>query len=133
MQRTLQSCFLSTLSALVGLVSVLVTGWIAWNIGSGIIGIMLGAFVAGAVAMLLKRCGMIVSIFAGCLGAAVASYLAIATAEQLPPGSTEWVLKGGLYGATVGLPLAFLLGTLGLIESDAVQKTSSGREKMYEP
>lgn len=133
MQRTLQSCFLSTLSALVGLVSVLVTGWIAWNIGSGISGIMLGACVAGAVAMLLKRCGMVVSIFAGCFGAAVASYLAVATAEQLPPGSIEWVLKGGLYGAAVGLPLAFLLGTLGLIESNAVQMASPGRKEKNEP
>lgn len=119
MQRTFQSCFLSTLAALVGLLAVLITGRISWDIGSGIIGIILGAFIAGAVAKLLRSRGRIISVFAACFGAGVASFLAIATAEQLPPGSTEWMLNGGLYGAAVGLPLAFVLGTFGLIECNS--------------
>ena len=75
----------------------------------------------GAAFLLRLRYNLVTSIVASTFGAAVACFLAIATAEQLPPGSTEWMLKGGLYGASTGLPLAFIPGPFGLIETNTVQ------------
>ena len=126
MQRTIQSCFLSTLAAAVGLLTVLIIGRISWTFGSGIVGIIIGATTAVLTASFLRvRLQLTVSMFASGFAAFIACFLAIATAEQLPPGSAEWMWKGGIYGACVGLPLAFILGTLGLIEGNAVRDPAS--------
>lgn len=90
---------------------------------------MLGAFSAAGVAIMLRSARITVSILAAGFGSGVASFLAIATAERLPPGSTEWMLKGGLYGAAVGLPLAFVLGTVGSIECKSLTQSSGGEHQ----
>jgi hypothetical protein len=131
MQRTLQTCLLSTACALVGLLTVLGAGWAAWDVAAGIQGIILAAFVAASVAVSLRTRGKTVSIFASGFGAGVAAFLAISTAEQLSPGSVEWMMKGGHYGAASGLPLAFLLGTLGLIECAAIQTDSPVKDENH--
>lgn len=122
MQRTIQSCILSAFSTFAGLLTVLIIGRISWTFGSGIMGIIIGATTAVLTASFLRvRFQLTVSMFASGFAASVACFLAIASAEQLPPGSTEWMWKGGIYGACVGLPLSFILGTLGLIEGNAVR------------
>jgi hypothetical protein len=56
------------------------------------------------------------SVIAATIGGAIACFLAIASAEVLTPGSVDWALKGGSYGAAIGVPAAFVLGPLGLLE-----------------
>ena len=38
--------------------------------------------------------------------------------EVYRPGSLEWAVKGGLYGAAWGVPFAAVLGPLGLLRRD---------------
>jgi hypothetical protein len=56
------------------------------------------------------------SVIASSIGAIVACYFAGASAEVLPPETNRWMLQGGVYGAAFGLPVALILGPLGLFE-----------------
>ena len=53
--------------------------------------------------------------FAGAVGACVAAFAAIACMEVFEPGSLEWAIKGGLFGAALGLPVGAILGPIGLL------------------
>jgi hypothetical protein len=53
---------------------------------------------------------------AALIGLIIASFLALASAEVLASGSNAWMIHGGMYGASVGLPVAMVLGPIGLLE-----------------
>ena len=118
MTRLLSSCGASALSTLAGLMFALLVGVLWWPPGAGLTLIGIGLLTAGISARLIAvRCHWPASVIASGIGAMVACFFAGATAEVLPPGSFEWMLKGGLYGACFGLPVAILLGPLGLVEN----------------
>jgi hypothetical protein len=77
-------------TTLIGLLAVVLVGLVSWSMVRGITGI------------------------AGGLGAMIACYFAIASAELFPPGSIESGWKGGLYGAAFGVPVAAVLSPLAL-------------------
>ncbi|EMI53671.1 hypothetical protein [Rhodopirellula sallentina] len=83
---------------------------------TGVSGIAIGLITSTVFALLLrtKACWPI-SIVASRIGAMVACFFAISTAEILPPGSVQWMFKGGLYGAAFGVPVAGILSPLALI------------------
>ncbi len=86
----------------------------------------IGLFTAVCFAILARfRFHWSASIVASGIGAMVACYFAGATAEILPPGSAEWIVKGGLYGAGFGLPVTILLAPLGLIENRRVDRDAT--------
>jgi len=99
-----------------GLVAVMLLGLVSWSLARGVPGIAIGTVVSVLVAVLLRwKADLPISIVASGFGAMVACYFAIATAELLPPGSIEWMWKGGLYGAMFGIPVAAVLSPLGLL------------------
>ncbi|MCM2370306.1 hypothetical protein [Aporhodopirellula aestuarii] len=104
------------LATICGLSTTLLLGLVSWSLVKGVPGIAIGMFVGVLVASWLRwKSDWPVSIFASGLGAAVACYGAIATAELLPPGSIDWMWKGGLYGAAFGITIAAILSPLGLL------------------
>ena len=56
----------------------------------------------------------------------LASYVALATAEVVPAGSLEWALKGGLFGAAIGVSLAMLLSVLKIFLVGFLQLETAG-------
>ena len=122
MTRLLSSCGASALSTLVGLIGALLVGVLWWPPGAGLALIGIGLVTAGSLARFLAvRYNWPASVIASGIGAMVACFFAGATAEVLPPGSMEWMVKGGVYGACFGLPVAILLGPLGLIENRLIE------------
>lgn len=118
MKSILKYCVCSAISAFVGLSCAMTIGGLWWPPGAGLTLIAIGLAVGGCFAGVMRfRLGWPASIVASGIGAMVACYFGAATAELLPPGSLEWMLKGGLYGACFGLPMAILLGPMGLIEN----------------
>jgi hypothetical protein len=106
------------LAALIGLVAAQSVGAVSWPPGAGLTLIGIGLVSAGCSArMLAARWHSPASVLAGGVGSMVACFFAVATAEMLPAGSLEWMWKGGLYGACFGLPVAFILGPIGLVEN----------------
>ena len=123
MKSILKYCFCSAISASVGLTCAMIVGGLWWPPGAGLTLIGIGLVTAACFAGLLAfRFDWPVSIIASAIGAMVACYFAGATAEILPPGSTEWMVKGGLYGAGFGLPVAILLAPLGMVENRRVDR-----------
>ena len=103
------------LAAIFGLIAMLLVGLAFWPLARGLSGIAIGSTVSVLVAMLLRlKADWPTSMIASGLGAMIACYFAIATAELLPPGSLQWIWKGGLYGAAFGIPVATILSPLGL-------------------
>ena len=118
MKSILKYCFFSAMSALFGLTCAMIVGGLWWPPGAGLTLIGIGLVTAVCFASLARfRFNWPTSIIASGFGAMVACFFGGATAEVLPPGSLEWMLKGGLYGACFGLPVAILLAPLGLIEN----------------
>lgn len=118
MKRLFQSSFFSAACALSGLVCAMIVAGVRWPSGGAITLCAIGLITAGSLARWLAvRSHLPVSVFASGLGAIAACFFAGATAEVMPPGSIEWMLKGGVYGACFGLPIAVLLGPIGLIEN----------------
>lgn len=98
-----------------GLVTILLLGLVSWSLARGVPGIAIGTVVSVLVAVLLRsKSELPISIIASGFGAMVACFCAISTAELLPPGSIEWMWKGGLYGAMFGIPVAAVLSPLAL-------------------
>ncbi len=98
-----------------GVLAMVLVGVVAWPVVRGVNGLLLSAAsgLIGAV-LLRSRLGWRVSRIAGFLGAGVAGFAALASAEVWEPGSWEWALKGGLYGGGVGVFVGALLGLLAL-------------------
>ena len=123
MKSILNYCLCSSITALIGLTCAMIVGGLWWPPGAGLTLIAIGLVAAVCFAGLLRsRFNCPVSIVASGFGAMVACFFAGATAEVLPPGSLQWMLKGGIYGACFGLPVAFLLGPIGVIENRTVNK-----------
>lgn len=102
-------------SAFVGLLFEIGGGLIAWNIFRGVQGILFALVVGGITAWTIRRfLSLPASPIAGAIGAMVAAYLTIASAEILQPGSFEWAVKGGAYGAMIGVPIGAVLGPIAL-------------------
>ncbi len=117
-KRLSQSCLCSVSAALIGLISALLVGVLWWPPGAGITLIGIGLVTAGSVARLMAvRWRWPAWVIASSLGAIVACFFAASTAEVLPPGSIDWMYQGGLYGASFGVPDAFLLSPIGLAEN----------------
>jgi hypothetical protein len=99
-----------------GLVAVLLLGLVSWSLARGVPGIAIGEVVSVLVAVLLRwKADWPISILASGFGAMIACYFAIASSELFPPGSFEWMWKGGLYGAMFGIPVAVVLSPLCLL------------------
>mgnify|MGYP003652955059 CR=1 FL=1 len=126
MKRIFQSWCFSVLAALIGLVTAQLIGVAWWPPGAGLTLIGIGLVSASCSArMLAVRWHLPASVLASGAGAMVACFFAGATAEMLPAGSLEWMWKGGLYGACFGLPVAFILGPIGLVENKMTSGSTS--------
>ncbi|WP_186776533.1 hypothetical protein [Rubripirellula reticaptiva] len=105
------------LATTIGLAVVLLTGLASWPLARGLPGIAIGLNVSVLFACLMRwKAGWPISLIASGIGAVVACFFAISTAEVLPPGSIRWMWQGGLYGAAFGIPAAVLLSPLALLE-----------------
>ncbi|EMB16518.1 hypothetical protein [Rhodopirellula europaea] len=127
--RTMFQVTLGTmLATVVGLLTMLSVGLLSWPLARGLSGIAIGLIASTVFALLLrKKLVQPISIAASGIGALVACFSAIATAEILPPGSLQWMFQGGLYGAAFGVPVAAILSPLAFIRSRDI-KTDSVRE-----
>ena len=115
-RRILRSCYCSALAAAFGLSLALGTGVLWWPPGAALTLTGVGLAAAGCFARLLaSRWDLPASVVAAGIGAMVGCFFAGASAEVLPAGSLQWMFKGGLYGACFGLPLAAILGPIGLV------------------
>jgi hypothetical protein len=101
----------------IGLAVYVVIGALSWAAVRGLHGIGLcGALGAAAGAALSGPGSRLARFLGGGIGGAVAGYFTLASGEVFPPGSMQWALSGGAYGALFGLPVAALVGGLiGLI------------------
>ncbi len=107
----------------IGLLVVLAVGYLSWPMVKGAPGIAIGTAVAALVAIGMRsRLESPPSIVASAIGSTVACFFAIASAEMLPPGSVQWMLKGGIYGACFGIPVALILGPIGLIVKPSINR-----------
>jgi hypothetical protein len=107
------------LCALAGLLSEIIGGTIAWTVFRGVQGILFATVIGGFTAFLIRRTThWPASSTAGAVGAFVAAWFTIACMEVYEPGSLEWAIKGGLYGAAWGAPFAAVLGPIGLLRRD---------------
>ena len=103
----------------------MLVGVLWWPPGAGLTLIGIGLVTAGTSARLLvARWHWPASIVASSFGAMAACFFAASSAELLPPGSIEWMWKGGLYGACFGLPVAALLSPVGLVENASMRSTT---------
>ena len=127
--QTLVAIATGALSSLLGLLFAIVGGVVAWTIFRGIPGILFAMVVGGLSAFAIRRFASLpASPIAGATGAMVAAYLAIASGEVLIPGSFDWAVKGGLYGAMIGVPLGAALGPLALRRPDRKGERSGSVE-----
>lgn len=128
MIKLLQTCVVSALSSFLGLLIVLAVGMVWWEVARGLPGVFSGAALSGGIALMFrKRMQVVASVIASGIGGAVACFLAISTAELLPPSTAEWALKGGAYGAAVGIPISLVMGFLGLLESRSHRVQQEGQ------
>jgi len=103
-------------ATIISLFAVLLVGLASWPLARGGTGIAIGAGFAVLIAVLLRwKSNWPTSIIASGFGAMVACFFAIASAEMVPPGSFEWMWKGGLYGAMFGIPIAIVFSPLALL------------------
>ena len=115
------------LCALAGLLFEIIGGTIAWAVFRGVQGILLATAVGGFAAFLIRRStNWPASAVSGTIGAFIASYFTISCMEVYRPGSLEWAVKGGLYGAAWGVPFAVILGPLGLLGRNRKAEQGSG-------
>lgn len=131
MKARIATTLTTVLTALAGLMAAQVVGAIWWPPRGGIVLILIGLTVSVVLASLApKLVNADASVIASGIGAMVACYFAAATAELLPPGSLEWMVKGGLYGACFGLPVAALLSPLGWMGTlgQSAQRRSTDKE-----
>jgi len=103
MKSTIEIISLTVCCAFAGLLVMLCLGMANWTVVRGPSGILLSGVVAGVSGVLLRafgelRCSYGAAVAAGML----AAYGALATAELVQPGSVEWAVRGGLYGAFWG-------------------------------
>jgi hypothetical protein len=113
--------------AIAGLLFEIIGGVIVWTVFRGIQGILLATVIGGFAALLIRRTtNWPASSVAGAIGAFIASYFAISCMEVYRPGSLEWAVKGGLYGAAWGVPFAVILGPLGLLGRNRKAGQGSG-------
>ncbi len=113
--RLLTSLATGALAALFGLLATIAGGLLALNLFRGVWGILFAMTLGGLSAFAFRRLGGLpASSVAGAVGAMVAAYVTIASSETLQPGSAFWAIRGGIYGAMVGVPIGALLGPLGL-------------------
>ena len=103
MKSKLEIISVTVCCAFAGLLVMLVLGMANWTVVRGLNGILLSGVVAGVTGVLLRsfgelRCSYGAAVAAGML----AAYGALATAELVQPGSVEWAVRGGLYGAFWG-------------------------------
>jgi peptidoglycan/LPS O-acetylase OafA/YrhL len=105
--------------ALAGLLVEIIGAALAWTVFRGVPGVLLATVAGGLVAFLIRRAThWPASSTAAAIGAFIAAYFAISCAEISKPGSLQWAIKGGLYGAVWGVPFAVFLGPLGLLRRD---------------
>ncbi|TWU17467.1 hypothetical protein [Bythopirellula polymerisocia] len=117
--RVLIAIATGALSSLVGLLFAIAGGVVAWTVFRGVPCILLAMIVGGLSAFAIRRFGSLpASPIAGATGAMIAAYLAIASGEVVSPGSFDWAVKGGLYGAMIGVPMGAALGPLALRRPD---------------
>ncbi|WP_345327863.1 hypothetical protein [Novipirellula rosea] len=106
-----------------GLLVVLAVGYLSWPMAKGVQGIAIGTAVSALAAVGMRsRLESPPSMIASAIGSMVACFFAIASAEMLPPGSAQWMLKGGIYGACFGIPVALILGPIGLIDKPSINR-----------
>ncbi len=113
-------------SAFTGLLAELGGGVIAWKIFRGPQGVVFATIVGGMTAWSIRRYAKLpASPAAGAIGAMAASYVAIAS-KILQPGSADWAIMGGAYGATVGVSIGALLGPIALAYRPTAKRSSDG-------
>ena len=115
MKTAVQIASGTMLATTIGLLAMLLVGLMSSPLARGASGIGIGLIASTVVALLLcTKAGWPISIVASGIGAMVACFFAISTAEILPPGSLQWFFQGGLYGAAFGVPVAAILSPLAL-------------------
>jgi hypothetical protein len=90
-----------------GLSAVVIVGMLAWGAVQGPNGAIIAAVVGALLGVALRGFGdWPARSLAGGVGGAIGGFFAVAAAEQSPPGSVEWAVRGGLLGAAFGVPIA---------------------------
>jgi len=98
-------------AAVAGPIAVVAVGLVAWAVVRGVPGIALAAAVSLLVGGALRGLGTLaVRLAVGGLAGAAGGYLAIATAEMTPPGTTAWAVSGGSLGVGVAAALGLVAG-----------------------
>ncbi|EMI15724.1 putative membrane protein [Rhodopirellula maiorica SM1] len=113
--RMIQVELATVAATTIGLCVVLLLGYLSWPLARGVLGIGTGTLVAAMVAWGMRSRLESPPSMVASGGGAMACFFAIASAEMVPAGSIQWMVQGGIYGACFGIPVAFLLGPLGLI------------------
>ena len=121
--RLFISVVTAVLSAMMGLLVEIFGGVIAWTVFRGMEGILFAAIIGGFTALIIRRSfNLPATSVAGAFGALIAAFATISCMEVYKPGSLEWAVKGGLYGAAWGVPFAAILGPLALLSRDREAK-----------
>ena len=124
-QRVFAAIATGAFSAFAGLLFELFAGVLAWSYFRGVPGVVFAMICGGVTAVLIRRSTKLPSsAIAGAIGAMTAAFFAIACGEVITPGTIEWALGGGIYGAMFGVPLGGILGLLGLLHPELKSEDS---------
>ena len=121
MHNYLNSSMRSCSGTVIGIIAAQILGLLWWSELGGPLVVLAGVLVASLLSVRFRMRGLSSSVTASVLGAFVASYCAVASAELVEPGTVEWALRGGIYGGIVGIICCLILSPLGwMIASKSV-------------
>ena len=114
---TARSALGTMIATAIGLAAYVVIGVLSLAAARGLQGICICSALGAAAGAALRGPGSrLARVLGGGIGGVVAGYFTVASGEVFPPGTMQWALSGGAYGALFGLPAAALVGGLiGLI------------------
>lgn len=113
MHDYLNSSIRSCSGTVIGIIAAQILGLLWWSELGGPLLVLAGVLVASLWSVRFRMRGLSSSVTASVLGAFVASYCAVASAELVEPGTVEWGLRGGVYGGIVGIMCCLIISPLG--------------------
>ena len=115
-KRLFLSMGTGALCTLAGLLLEVIGGLIVWKLFTFPTGPLFAAILGGLTAYWIRQSTLWpASSTAGAVGALVAAFFCMICLDVYEPGSLEWAVKGGLYGAILGVPIGMVLGPIGLV------------------
>ena len=113
MRNYLNSSMRSCSGTVIGIIAAQILGLLWWSELGGPLVVLAGVLVASLWSVRFRMRGLSSSVTTSVLGAFVASYCAVASAELVEPGTVEWALRGGIYGGIVGIMCCLIISPLG--------------------